>query len=34
MVAAELSRTRADHRRRMEAKVQATAARTPLPPVY
>ena len=34
MVAAELSRTRADHRRRMEAKVKAKAARTPLLPFY
>ena len=34
MVAAELSRTRADHRWRMEAKVRAKAAKTPLPPVY
>ena len=34
MVAAELSHTRADHRQRMEAKVRAKAARTPLPPVY
>ena len=31
MVAATLSRTRADHRRQMEAKVGAKAARTPLP---
>ena len=32
MVAAELSRTRAEHRWRMEAKVRAKAAKTPLPP--